>query len=68
MRGVRTEVRGPPVGADEHAVLVVAPARRRQPHGAVGLVDRQLGEHRLDVGLELALAHPQVDVDAKPLE
>ncbi len=62
------EVRRPAVGADDHAVLVVPPLRRREPLGAVLLVQRQLGQHGLEVGLDVALAHPALDVDAEALE
>ena len=36
---VRSEVGGLAVGADDHPVLVVAEARRPQPHRALGVVD-----------------------------
>ena len=71
---VGPEVRGRPVGAHEHAVLVVAEGRRAQPRGPVAILDvagrAGLGDGAVDGagGVQLALGEPEVHADADALE
>ena len=59
---------GSPSGADEHAILVVAVRARARPERAV-LLERVEQRDRLrDLGLDVALPLPRVEVDAEALE
>src|SRR5207253_10511641 len=62
------EVRVGAVGADEDSVLVVAELRRRRPERAVVFVRLDLCEGLLNVCLDLALAHPGVEMNAEALQ
>ena len=62
------EVGRRPVGADEDAVLVVAVAGRPRPDRAVLLVRVEQRDRLGDLGLDLGLPRPRVEVDAEALE
>ena len=68
VRDVDREIRGPPVRAEDDAVLVVAPLGRREPARSFLLVELDLGERLFDERLHLALVHPEVHVHAEALE
>ena len=68
VRRVGGEVRRHPVRADEDPVLVVAVRARPRPYGAVLLVGVEQREHLGQLGLDLALPLPGVEVHAEALE
>ena len=68
VRGVAGEVRRRAVGAHEDPVLVVAVRARPRPHRALRFERVEERDRLRDLGLELALARPGVEVDAEALE
>ena len=74
VRAVGGEVRGLPVRADHHAILVVAELGRAEPGGALGVVDVAALAKPLDrrgdgAGLlERMLGRPRVERHAEPVE
>ncbi len=68
------EIRRPPVGADDHPILVVTERRRAEPQRAVLLVHVAAFAQPLDRALDPALvveprlARPDIEVDTESLE
>src|SRR4051794_11236212 len=68
VRDVDREIRGAPVRAEDHPVLVVSPPGRREQPCSFFLVEVDVGERLVDERLHLALMHPEVHVHAEALE